>query len=74
VNNSDIRNNLFLVGNAKVTVPWVKGLTYELNYSNTYSNRNNNTFYPVTTPNGAGNKGQAIKNPSEQRNDIVTYT
>jgi len=71
VDNSDIRNNLFLVGNAKVTVPWVKGLTYELNYSNTYSNRNNNTFYPVTTPNGAGNKGQAIKNPSEQRNDIV---
>jgi TonB-linked SusC/RagA family outer membrane protein len=49
----------------------VKGLTYELNYSNTYSNRNNNTFYPVTTPSGAGNKGQAIKNPSEQRNSIV---
>jgi TonB-dependent starch-binding outer membrane protein SusC len=77
VDNSDIRNNLFLVGNAKFTIPWVKGLTYELNYSNTYSNRNNNTFYPVTTPNGAGNKGQAIKNPSEQRdgivNNIVTY-
>jgi TonB-linked SusC/RagA family outer membrane protein len=77
VNNSDIRNNLFLVGNAKFTIPWVKGLTYELNYSNTYSNRNNNTFYPVTTPSGAGNKGQAIKNPSEQRdgivNNIVTY-
>ncbi len=71
VTNSDIRNNLFLVGNAKVTIPWVKGLTYELNYSNTYSNRNNNTFYPVTTPSGAGNKGQAIKKPSEQRNSIV---
>jgi len=71
VKNSDIRNNLFLVGNAKVTIPWVKGLTYELNYSNTYSNRNNNTFHPVTTPGGAGNKGQAIKNPSEQRNSIV---
>jgi len=71
VDNSDIRNNLFLVGSGKITVPWVKGLTYELNYSNTYSTRNNNTFYPVTTPEGAGNKGQAIKNPYEERNSIV---
>jgi len=71
VDNKDIRNNLFLVGNAKVTVPWVKGLTYELNYSNTYQNRTNNSFYPVTTPDGAGNKGKAIKNPSEQRNSII---
>jgi len=71
VDNSDIRNNLFLVGSGKITVPWVKGLTYELNYSTTYSNRNNNTFYPITTPEGAGNKGQAIKNPYEERNSIV---
>ncbi|MCW3108538.1 MAG: TonB-dependent receptor plug, partial [Segetibacter sp.] len=77
VDNSDIRNSLFLVGTAKVTVPWVKGLSYELNYSNTYSNANNNTFYPVTTPEGAGNKGLAIKNPYQERNwivnNIVTY-
>jgi len=77
VDNSDIRNELFLVGNAKFTIPWVKGLTYDLNYSNTYSTRDNNTFYPVTTPEGAGNKGQAIKNPYEERNsvlnNIVTY-
>lgn len=78
VDNSDIRNNLFLVGSAKITVPWVKGLSYELNYSNTYSNRNNNTFFPVTTPNGSGNLGQAMKNPSQNRswivNNIASYT
>ena len=78
VDNSDIRNSLFLVGSAKITVPWIKGLNYEFNYSNTYSNRNNNTFYPVTTPLGSGNKGQAIKSPSAERNwiinNIVTYT
>lgn len=77
VDNEDIRNNLFLVGRAVVTIPWVKGLTYELNYSNTYSTHNNNTFYPVKTPQGRLNKGQAIKNPSEERhgivNNIVTY-
>jgi TonB-linked SusC/RagA family outer membrane protein len=75
--NSDIRNSLFLVGTAKVTVPWIKGLTYDFNYSNTYSDRNNNTFYPVTVPEGAGNKGLATKNPWQQRswiiNNIVTY-
>lgn len=71
VQNSDIRNNLFLVGNGKITVPWVKGLTYELNYSNTFSTRNNRIFYPVKTPEGATNKGQAIKNPSQERNSIV---
>jgi len=77
VQNSDIRNNLFLVGKGTITVPWVKGLTYELNYSNNYSTRNNRTFYPATTPEGASNDGQALKNPSEERssivNNIVTY-
>jgi TonB-linked SusC/RagA family outer membrane protein len=77
VQNKDIRNSLFVVGSAKITVPWIKGLNYELNYSNTYSNRNNNIFSPVTTPAGAGNKGLAVKNPSEERNwivnNIITY-
>jgi len=71
IDNSDIRNNLFIVASGKITVPWVKGLTYELNYSTTYSTRNNNTFSPITTPEGSVNKGLAIKNPSEERNSIV---
>ena len=71
VDNKDIRNNLFLVGSAKIIVPWIKGLTYELNYSNTSSSGNNNTFYPVNTPRGSINKGLAIKNPSEEKNWIV---
>ena len=66
-----------LVGNAKITVPWVKGLTYEFNYSNNLYTRRYNRFYPSTVPEGSGNKGQAIKNPSEERNwiynNIVTY-
>ncbi len=69
--NSNTRNDLFLVGNAKVTVPWVKGLNYEFNYSNTYSIRNNNTFYPATTQGGYVNKGQGEKKPYEQRNSIA---
>lgn len=71
VDNSDIRNNLFIIGNAKITIPWIKGLTYNFDYSNRYNTRDNNTFYPVTTPNGSGNKGQAIKQPYEERNWLI---
>ncbi len=77
VDNSDIRNNLFLVGKAKVTIPWIQGLSYDFNYSHTYSNRNNNTFWPSTTPDGATNQGRAEKTPEQTRNwivnNIVTY-
>ena len=77
VDNSDINNSLFLVPSVKITVPWVKGLTYEFNYSNTYSTGNNNTFSPKTTPDGASLNGQAVRNPSQERdwlyNNIVSY-
>ncbi len=75
--NDDTRNSLFMVGSGKITVPWVEGLTYELNYSNTLINSSINSFYPVTVPGGSGNKGRAYKDPSEERNwivnNIVTY-
>jgi TonB-linked SusC/RagA family outer membrane protein len=77
VDHKDNRNDLLLVGNAKITVPWIKGLTYEFNYSNNLYTRKYNRFYPATVPDGSGNKGQAIKNPSEERNwiynNILTY-
>ncbi|MFZ0283332.1 MAG: TonB-dependent receptor [Bacteroidales bacterium] len=77
VDHQDNRNDLLLVGNTKITVPWIEGLTYEFNYSNNLTSRKYNRFYPSTVPDGAGNKGQAIKNPSEERNwiynNIVTY-
>jgi TonB-linked SusC/RagA family outer membrane protein len=77
VDHKDNRNDLLLVGNARITVPWIKGLTYDFNYSNNLYSRKYNRFYPVTVPDGSGNKGQAIKNPSEERNwiynNIITY-
>lgn len=75
--NEDIRNNLFLVTSARITFPFIKGLTYDFNYSNTWSNRNNNTFYPVYVNDGSSNNGKAVKEPSEERswifNNILTY-
>ena len=78
IDNSDISNELFGVGSAKIKIPWVQGLGYELNYSQTFSTRNNNTFHDSNTPSGVSNKGLAVKNPSEGRdwivNNIVTYS
>lgn len=70
-NNTDMRNSLFNVATAKVTVPWIKGLTYELNYSNTYTNTTENTFWPATIPEGRLNKGLAEKSPRETKNWII---
>lgn len=78
VDNSDISNQIFAVGSAKITIPWVKGLKYEFDYSNIYSNRNNNTYNSSKTPLGFNNSGLAVKNPSEDRNwninNIITYS
>lgn len=74
----DIRNNLFFVTNARIDIPWIKGLSYDFNYSNTFYTRKRNTFYPSSVSDGAGNKGKAEKTPEEQRswifNSILTYS
>jgi len=78
IDNSDISNELFAVGSAKIKVPWVKGLQYEFNYSQVYANTNNYTFNSNATPAGVNNRGLGVKNPSESRNwninNIITYS
>ncbi|OAV67364.1 Outer membrane cobalamin receptor protein, SusC/RagA family [Bacteroidales bacterium Barb6XT] len=75
--NEDIRTTLFYVANAKVDIPFVKGLTYDFNYSNTSYNRKNNVFHPATIPDGYATKGKAERTPEESTswifNNIVTY-
>ncbi|QGY43641.1 SusC/RagA family TonB-linked outer membrane protein [Maribellus comscasis] len=75
--NSDLRNNLFMVGSANIKIPWIKGLSFDINYSNTYYTRNNFTFFPVTHYDGAGNNGAGSKYHYEERswiqNNILTY-
>jgi TonB-dependent starch-binding outer membrane protein SusC len=77
IDNSDTNNELFAVGRAKITVPGIEGLKYELNYSHIYTTENENTFHNTNTPQGVSNRGLAIKNPSESRdwiiNNILTY-
>jgi TonB-linked outer membrane protein, SusC/RagA family len=75
--NEDIRNSLFFVTNAKIDVPFVEGLTYDFNYSNTFYDRKNNVYFYANSADGAANKGKAEKTPEEKRswifNNIITY-
>jgi TonB-linked SusC/RagA family outer membrane protein len=77
VTDSDTRNNQVLVGRAIITVPWVKGLTWEFNYSNTIDRSNLNSFAPVTTREGQANSGYGMKQSTEEKswllNNIISY-
>ncbi len=78
VDNSDISNELFAVGRAKISVPWVSGLNYELNYSHVYTTADDFTYNSSNTPLGVSNRGYAVKTPAQARdwivNNIVTYS
>jgi TonB-linked SusC/RagA family outer membrane protein len=75
--NVDIRSTLFYVASAKIEVPFVKGLSYDFNYSSTAYRRTNNVFHPATTPDGTGARGKAERTPEESNswilNNIVSY-
>jgi len=71
-------NNIFFVANARIDVPWVKGLSYELRYSNRFSITENDRFQPFNTAgDGATHNGHAERRPEYRRdwlvNNIVSY-
>ena len=64
IDNSDLRNTLFLTLTGRVDVPFIKGLSYDFNYSTTH--RDNNTFYPADVDGGFINNGKAVKEPENE--------
>jgi TonB-linked SusC/RagA family outer membrane protein len=68
--NEDIRKNIFATAYAKIKVPGIEGLTYDFNYSNNYSTRSNNTYYPSTTYEGLSSDGRATITNSDRTNWI----
>jgi TonB-linked SusC/RagA family outer membrane protein len=78
VDDSDIRNRVFFVLSAKVDVPFVKGLRYEINYSETFNTKKQNNFFPTTTFEGSLFNNYGEKNHTEGRdwlvNNIVSYS
>lgn len=71
--NKDVRNILTGTFYADVSIPWVKGLSYRLNYSNTFTTYK----YFIFEPYGNGLLGQAEKSNTGQNewtlDNIVTY-
>ena len=77
IKDSDLRNNQILIGRAVITPPWVKGLTYEINFSNTNDRIDQAYFAPVTTKSGESYGGSGSKSSTVESgwllNNIVTY-
>ncbi len=77
INNSEKGNQLQLTGRVRIDVPWIKGLSYDLNYSNRFAFDNNNSYHNYNTPQGVAQRGLATKNHSQNNdwilNNIVGY-
>ena len=63
----DLRNNLNAIVSGVIKVPWVKGLSYNVNWSNTLNWTERNFFYNKNTLDGIS------KNGLGQRADSRTY-
>ena len=70
----DLRLNIFGNLYAKISFPFIKGLSYKINYTTNYQNTRENTFKPY----GANFQGYGSKENNYQRSyssdNILTYT
>ncbi|TKG95876.1 TonB-dependent receptor [Puteibacter caeruleilacunae] len=68
---SDKQNNVFLAFKAKVEVPWVKGLSYEFNYSNSFYSRRHFQYFDSSTLGGNNNHGKAVREHTNNKDWLV---
>jgi len=73
IDNSDLRNTLFLTMTGRVDVPFIKGLSYDFNYSTTRYHRDNNSFYPSDVDGGFINNGKAVKVPENVNSYLFNH-
>jgi TonB-linked SusC/RagA family outer membrane protein len=71
IDDSDIVNRVFLVLSARIDIPFVQGLRYELNYSESFDSRNQSDFFPVTTFEGSQFNNYGTKTLGEGRDRLV---
>lgn len=78
VDNLDVANTIFYTISAKIDVPFIQGLSYELNYSNTDKNRKVDYFYSTDTYEGSLYNNYASKSRFEYNewivNNIISYS
>lgn len=78
VPNQDLSKNIFASFVGKVEIPGIKGLTYEFNYSENYTSRDNRTYYPKKVEEGASYNGRAVISINNSQNwlfnNILSYS
>ncbi|RAJ94456.1 TonB-linked SusC/RagA family outer membrane protein [Larkinella arboricola] len=76
--NQEVQRNLFANFFGIVDVPFIKGLSYRINYSPNYRWYNVNNFSPIYQRNGLNNLGSASRRIDFNKNwvleNILTYT
>ena len=60
----NVNEMFFYVANAKITVPWIQGLTYDIRFQRRTSTGQNNRFLPAWTNAGQGQNGEAQRRMS----------
>ncbi len=68
---ADIRNLLNGIVSATIKVPWVKGLSYQLNYSNTLNWDTQDQFWDKHTYNGQGKNGYGNRSNGQINNMLL---
>ncbi|MDR0756477.1 MAG: TonB-dependent receptor [Tannerella sp.] len=71
--NESVSNNTFLVGNAKIDIPFIRGLSYNFDYSYTLISGRENNFYPSDVTEGTANNGKADRKPYHTANWIYNH-
>lgn len=68
---TDVRNFLNGVISATIKIPWVKGLSYQMNYSNSLNWDNQDQFWNKRTYNGEGKNGYGYRDNGQVTNMLL---
>ncbi len=68
---ADIRNALAGIVSATIKAPWVKGLSYQMNYSNSLNWDNQDQFWDKRTYNGIGKNGYGNRANGQTNNMLL---
>jgi len=68
---ADIRNALNGIVSATIKAPWVKGLSYQVNYSNSLNWTNQDQFWNKRTYNGEGKNGYGNRANAQTNNMLL---
>lgn len=71
VTDSQPRDNVNLVFKGKVNIPWVKGLKYEVNYSQSYLFSRGYRYIPTSVADGSKVDGSAEKGNSTEKKELI---